>query len=327
LTNPISHYDFLQSGDPNCEFSLIEIYEQLVIKHLIQRKTEKLTLSNRSGIQAACFNLLGGPDGATFHTQDRAAGAGEDMSLPWLKHFLSTAPTGLDTEVHSSSETVPLLLGPAASAEILRLMVPWFGADNAQTGRSPLSGTVGRKEFSDKISIVDDGNLAGGIHSSPFDMEGCLTQRTVLVERGAVRDFLHDSYTATRENRISTGNSVRLPNGSMPAINSTSILFTPGENVSQGEDLSSAVERGILIDRIVSAERPYGGSSTEFSLRGSGWRIAQGKKKHRIVAVEWRIDLRELLSRAVMVGDDLELFSGVGGVSILCEDIKLGIGE
>jgi PmbA protein len=301
-------------------FELEEIYESCAIRTLIHRKTEKVMLSSQRDIQAAQLALSHESD--VHFRQERAASLTEDQRSLWLDEFLKMAGTDSEAEIYAGTETCPVILGPMASTEILKQLAPWFGADNVQTGRSPVAGMQGQRFFSDAVSIVDDGTLAGGVHTAPFDLEGCLTQRTVLIEKGIVSDFLHDSYTATRDNRVSTGNSIRLPRTHAPSIHSSN-LYLDRSNVSFGTLLGS-VEKGILIVSLDSMERRPSSAMGEYHINGSGWRIENGRKKHRVMGVRAVVDLKDLLARVVMVGDDLEFFAGAGSPSILCDEVRLG---
>jgi len=86
------------------------------------------------------------------------------------------------------------------------LLVPAFNAMNVLEGLSPLRGKLGERVFG-KLTLVDDGSMPGGLETSLFDAEGVPRRRTVLVEEGVVRGFLHNTYTARRMGAKSTGNA------------------------------------------------------------------------------------------------------------------------
>jgi PmbA protein len=88
------------------------------------------------------------------------------------------------------------------------LLVPALSAMNVLEGFSPLAGKLGQRVLGN-LTIVDDGTLPGGLGTSAFDDEGVARRRTVLVEGGVLRGYLHNTYTARRMGVESTGNASR----------------------------------------------------------------------------------------------------------------------
>lgn len=64
---------------------------------------------------------------------------------------------------------------------------------------------IGQKVFPDFITLWDDPTLAGGFGSYKFDEEGVPAQRTLIVENGILKTFLHDRISAGREGIKSNG--------------------------------------------------------------------------------------------------------------------------
>jgi len=66
-----------------------------------------------------------------------------------------------------------------------------------------------RKSAGDNVTIIDDGTIAGGFGTSPFDGEGVPTRRTVVIERGLLSSYLLNTYTAKKLGLKTTGNASR----------------------------------------------------------------------------------------------------------------------
>ena len=60
---------------------------------------------------------------------------------------------------------------------------------------------------SDILNLIDDGRMPGGLGSTMFDDEGVPTQRNVLIERGVLKGYLHNTRTAKKFGVNSTGNA------------------------------------------------------------------------------------------------------------------------
>ncbi|MBX5329150.1 MAG: TldD/PmbA family protein [Candidatus Bathyarchaeota archaeon] len=82
-------------------------------------------------------------------------------------------------------------------------------AEWVQKGRSPLANKIGTQIASEDLSIVDDGLMPKGWRTKPFDDEGHPTQRTSIIERGVLKNYIYDNYTAIKDNVESTGNAFR----------------------------------------------------------------------------------------------------------------------
>lgn len=138
-----------------------------------------------------------------------------------------------------------VVLEPAAVAMLLQYL-GWntFNALAVQEERSYVRGKKGELVFSPLVSLFDDGTSADG-YPSPFDHEGVPRQRVVLIENGVARDVVYDTFTARRDNVISTGHSLPAPNvqGPMPR----NLFLAAGE--TSREDLIASVPRGILVTR------------------------------------------------------------------------------
>ncbi len=76
--------------------------------------------------------------------------------------------------------------------------------------------------------VFDDGNTKiGGFGTRPFDAEGLPTRRTVLVERGILKNYVLNTYTARKLHMQSTGNASRGLAGN-PGIGPGNFFLEPG---------------------------------------------------------------------------------------------------
>ncbi len=76
-----------------------------------------------------------------------------------------------------------------------------------ESGLSCVGDKLGKKIGSNIFSLYDDATLPNGFASAPFDQEGYPTQKNILVEKGVVKTFLHNTSTAKKYKTKSTGNS------------------------------------------------------------------------------------------------------------------------
>ncbi len=180
--------------------------------------------------------------------------------------------------------TLPVVLGPIAAAIVLlEAIMPGVNAENIQYKRSYLCEKLGAKIGSDLFTVVDDGTYAGGVGSLSFDAEGTSSQRTILIEKGVLKGYLHDSYTAGKEGKESTGNALRVASGSIfpdyrgrPTIGVRNLIVKPGRGTI--EDLTSEIDNGILLR--ATWDRPNIATGEFSGLISHGYKIEDGEVKY-----------------------------------------------
>ncbi|HOJ42704.1 MAG TPA: TldD/PmbA family protein, partial [Syntrophorhabdaceae bacterium] len=82
-------------------------------------------------------------------------------------------------------------------------------ADLAMEGLSCYKDMLGEKIASDLISVVDDKTLPHMRGSYACDDEGVISERTVLVEKGILKNYLFDKFHAMKFGKKSTANGRR----------------------------------------------------------------------------------------------------------------------
>jgi PmbA protein len=94
-----------------------------------------------------------------------------------------------------------------ASAVIFDILAGMSSAFYVDYGRSSLVDRLGERIASENLSIYDDARVEGGMGSTPFDDEGYPTGKTSIIEKGVLRSYLHNSFTAKRYRTRSTANA------------------------------------------------------------------------------------------------------------------------
>jgi PmbA protein len=303
--------------------ALDESYDESQTETYLRRKTERFELRHRRQAHLASYALLAGPEeDGIFVREEQGRSAPLDDRLAQVKRLIETAArrAGLEAKACGRGKR-RLILAPRVSARLLRAMGPWFSADSVQNGRSPLRESLNQPLFHSAITLVDHGNHPTAPWSAPFDLEGSPTQRSVLVDKGIAKSWLYDVYSATRDNRLSSGNFLRPTSELYPRIAPSTLYIEPGEQTEAA--LFQTLGTGVYLDTLDGLE-PVGGEPTVFTLRGTGWRVAFGECAELLSDVQARVDLRTLFRGAAAAAKDLSFFAGYGSPSILVEDVPLG---
>ncbi|MEM2953358.1 MAG: TldD/PmbA family protein [Candidatus Bathyarchaeia archaeon] len=151
-------------------------------------------------------------------------------------------------------------------------------ADYVQRNQSALQGKIGEKVASENVTIYDDGLFDGGLRTWKFDGEGVPQQKTLLIEKGVLRNFIYDNYTARKEGKESTGNAFRAGYLSTPNVEPTNFHIIPGKKSL--EELIGKSDEGLLVYSLQGAHSSNPASG-EFSVVASpAWKIKDGEIVH-----------------------------------------------
>jgi len=138
-----------------------------------------------------------------------------------------------------------VLFGPAIMAEFLSRTADFASAYSVDQGLSFLAGKIGQKVASERLTLLDDPRMPGGINSCSLDEEGYPTQRTMIIERGILKTYLHSSYSVAKYGGALTGNAFYVGGTWGIAPVSLNVIVEPGEY--REEELFEQVDDGLYL--------------------------------------------------------------------------------
>lgn len=156
-----------------------------------------------------------------------------------------------------------------------------ISGENVLRKASRLSGKMGRKVFSENISMFDDGLLIGGLDSWSADAEGTASRKTVVVERGVLKSFLYDTSSAGRAggDAESTANGYR-GFSSIPSVQPSNFVLMPGR--SPEEQMVRDMREGLVVNWL-SGTHTANGFSGDFSVEAkNAFYVKNGKIVHPV---------------------------------------------
>ncbi|UCF44900.1 MAG: TldD/PmbA family protein, partial [Candidatus Bathyarchaeota archaeon] len=113
----------------------------------------------------------------------------------WVgKEAARLAVSALKTKRIKTKTTKLILTQFALQGLLYYTLINAVKADNVQRKQSPFQGRIGEKVASETITVCDDGLFQGGLRTWAFDGEGIPHQKTTLIEKGVLRNFLYDNY-------------------------------------------------------------------------------------------------------------------------------------
>ncbi len=122
-----------------------------------------------------------------------------------------------------------IILHPYALEDLLghTLIVSLLG-ENVVREKSFLAGKKGAQLFSKDLTIEDDPFYPNGMKTMKCDSEGVPTERTPLIEKGVLKQFLWNTYWGKIAGEKSTGNGSRNPTKGTVGISPTNIIIAEG---------------------------------------------------------------------------------------------------
>lgn len=216
------------------------------------------------------------------------------------------------------SQKVPVVFDPSMAASFVSSVAAAANGDAAHKKATYLRGRLGKQLGSKELSLIDDGLLRRGVATSPFDGEGVPRQRTAVIEKGLLRSFLYDSFTARKAKAHSTGNAARSYNA-LPMIGATNLYLEPGKR--SPEEIIRAVKRGFYVTAMlgVGADLVTG----QYSRGANGLWIENGELTHPVQEVTVAGNMLQMLLDVDAVGNDLRFRGSVGAPTIRFRELTI----
>jgi len=205
-----------------------------------------------------------------------------------------------------ATQEVPVVFDPDSGRSILGLLGGCITGGAVWRKSSYLADREGTAIASELVSVVDDPLIPRGPGSRPFDGEGLVSRRNVLVDVGVLKMFLLDSYSGRKLDRASTGNASRGSSGGVGA-STTNLILQPGAMTA--EQLLADTDRALYVTGMMGFG--FNAVTGDFSRGASGFWVEKGERVHPVDEVTISLNLDEMLKGIDAVADDLDLRTSV----------------
>src|SRR5580658_6704301 len=270
-------------------------------------------------------------DGAI--TTRGSAGAGGRAGLEQFsgskspEHLAQEAARGAILQlgaVPAPAGEMPVVLGPGWPGVLLHEAVGHgLEADFNRKKTSAFAGLVGRSVASPKVTVVDNGTMAGRRGSLNVDDEGSATQETVLIENGILKGYLSDKLSARLMNMPHTGNGRRESYQQIPMPRMTNTYMLAGDDAP--EDIIRSVKRGLYAVNFGGGQVDITSGKFVFSA-SEAYLIEDGRVTAPVRDATLIGNGPEVLTRVSMVGNDLALDEGIGTCGKNGQSVPVGVG-
>ncbi|HZQ67224.1 MAG TPA: TldD/PmbA family protein [Terriglobales bacterium] len=214
---------------------------------------------------------------------------------------------------------VPVVFDPLVATSILEHIFEGVNGDSVYRGASFLAGKLGEKIASDNVNVIDDGTLPGGFGSSPFDSEGVPTRRTVVIEKGFLKSYLLNTYTAKKLGLQTTANASRGLAGT-PGIGPGNYFLQPGSRTPQ--EIIAGIPEGLYVTEFLG----HGANlvTGDYSRGASGLWISGGQLTYPVEEITVAGNLKDMFLNITEIGNDLEFRGAVASPTIRIDGLTVG---
>jgi len=131
------------------------------------------------------------------------------------------------------------LLGPLVFADLVSQVGILSSAFLVDIGQSFLVDKLDSEVACEKFTLIDDPTVADSFGAKAFDDEGVPTRMNVIVQKGVLKTYLHNSTTAKKAGAETTGNA------GLISPHPWSLMVEPGKRTL--EELLEDVDEGIYV--------------------------------------------------------------------------------
>lgn len=180
-------------------------------------------------------------------------------------------------------------------------------ASSVARNASEFCGRIGEKVASEKVTLIDDGSMAGHWGSLGVDDEGEAVRKNVLIENGILKGYMTDRLNGKRMQMEPTGSARRESYRFAPTSRMTNTYIAPGEDPV--EKIIAGTDHGIYVKSInAGSVLP---STGEFNFNTSEtFLIEHGEITVPVHSATLIGTGGDILKKVDMVGNDYEIGQG-----------------
>ena len=189
---------------------------------------------------------------------------------------------------------------------------------------SAFSGLMGERVAAPGVTVIDDGTINDRRGSITIDDEGTPSQRTVLIEAGILKGYLHDRLNGRLMGAASTGNGRRQSYAHAPIPRMTNTLMLAGSDDPQ--DIISTVGKGLYAVTFGGGQVDITSGKFVFTCT-EAYLIEDGRVTAPVKGATLIGNGPDVLTKVSMIGNDMKLDPGVGTCGKDGQGVPVGVGQ
>jgi TldD protein len=246
------------------------------------------------------------------------------MISSYVDHAVAAALTNLESRPAPAGE-MAVVLGPGWPGVLLHEAVGHgLEGDFNRKGSSTFAGRIGQRVAAKGVTVLDDGTLADRRGSLNVDDEGHVSQRNVLIEDGILKGYIQDSMNARLMGVKPTGNGRRESYAHVPMPRMTNTYMLAGQRSK--EEIIASIKRGLYATNFGGGQVDITSGKFVFSASEAYW-VENGKVLYPVKGATLIGNGPDAMNRVSMIGNDLQLDTGVGVCGKEGQSVPVGVGQ
>jgi TldD protein len=248
----------------------------------------------------------------------------DDLLISYVDQAVNAALTNLEARPAPAGE-MSVVLGPGWPGVLLHEAVGHgLEGDFNRKGSSTFAGRIGQRVAAKGVTVLDDGTLADRRGSLNVDDEGHASQRNVLIEDGILKGYIQDSMNARLMGVKPTGNGRRESYAHVPMPRMTNTYMLSGTRTK--EEIIASIKRGLYATNFGGGQVDITSGKFVFSASEAFW-VENGKIAYPVKGATLIGNGPEAMTRVSMIGNDLQLDTGVGVCGKDGQSVPVGVGQ
>ncbi|MGA2724480.1 MAG: metallopeptidase TldD-related protein [Bryobacteraceae bacterium] len=221
--------------------------------------------------------------------------------------------------VKVDTQKVPVVFEPRTARTLLDNLFEAVHGMSIYRQESFLAGKLGEKVASEHVTVADDGTVPGLFGTSPFDDEGVPSRRTVVIERGVLKNYLLNTYAARKLGMKTTGNAARGLTGNAGIGHGN---FYMEKGVQTPEQIVAGIPNGFYVTELMG----FGVNivTGDYSRGAAGLWIRNGELAFAVSEVTIAGNLKDMLLGLEAAGSDLEFRGSVAAPTLKIGEMTVG---
>ena len=248
----------------------------------------------------------------------------DELVQRYVAEAVDAALTNLESRP-APAGVMTVVLGPGWPGVLLHEAVGHgLEGDFNRKGSSVFAGKIGQRVAAKGVTVLDDGTLPDRRGSLNVDDEGCASRRNVLIEDGILRGYMQDSLNARLMGVKPTGNGRRESYAHLPMPRMTNTYMLGGDRTA--DEIVASIKRGLYATNFGGGQVDITSGKFVFSASQAWW-VENGRIQYPVKGATIIGNGPDALTRVTMIGNDLELDTGVGVCGKEGQSVPVGVGQ
>jgi PmbA protein len=218
----------------------------------------------------------------------------------------------------AATQKAPVIFEPRTARSLLGDLFDAVNGSAIYRHASFLAGKLGEKIASENLTVIDDATLPGLFGTSPFDDEGVTARRTMVVERGVLKSYLLNTYSARKLGMKTTGNASRGITGNA-GVGPGNFFVEAGDCTP--EQIIAGIRNGLYVTELIG--QTANTVNGDYSCGAAGLWIENGELAYAVSEITIAGNLKHMLMNVEQIGSDLDFRGSIAAPTILIGEMTI----